>query len=192
MALDIEFNSQHFIAASVNILLQTIGELPIETLEDIDNVLEAKIAQDVILEAKMLILAKGWDVNTDTNYVFSPDTDGYINVPVNVLDIRSGTDIVMREWKLYDKSTRSRKFDAPVECDVKWNLDFNTLPHSLRYYITIYAARVFQARQISDTNMYRFTQEDEQKALIAVKQSNGFTGQYNMLSGSHASNFSVL
>lgn len=193
MALDIEFNSQHFIAESVNILLQTIGELPITSLEDIDNVLEAQIAKSNIIEAKRIILSMGWNVNTDTSMSFTPDANGYIAIPTNVLDIKSDSNITMRNWALYDKSTQSRIFTEPVSCDVIWNQDFDTLPHALRYYITIYAARMFQARQISDSNMYRFTQEDEQKALVAAKHSNGYVSEFNILNSSYASNnFTVL
>lgn len=191
MAIENQYDSQHFLVKSINILLETIGELPISTLDDVANILEAQVAESVIIESKMTVLGYGWDVNTDTNYEFIPDLTGAIVVPPHALDIRSGENIVLRDWKLYDKSRHSRVFDAPVSCTVIWNLDFDTLPHPLRYYITTKAARIFQARVISDNSIYGFTQEDEQNALIAAKKSDGFTGQYNMLTGDYANNFSV-
>lgn len=187
-----QYDSQHFLVRSINILLETINELPISTLEDLDNILEAQIAESVIIEAKMAVLSTGWDINTDTNYEFVPDENNNIVVPPHVLDIRSGADIIIRDWMLYDKANHTRIFDAPVTCDVKWNLNFDSLPHALRYYITIKAARMFQARMVSDRNMHQFTQEDEQMALMSAKVSNGFTGDYNMLDSGHATNFEVL
>lgn len=192
MALDIEFNSQHFIAGAVNILLQSIGELPIETLEDIDNVLEAKIAKDVLIESKNTILSMGWNINTDSDYTLYPDSNGKIIIPPHVLDIKSGSTITVRDWMLYDKDNKTRIFTSPVSCDIIWNQEFNSLPHAIRYYITIFASRVFQARQISDQFMYKFTQEDENRALIAAKHSNGFTSEFNILNSSYAGNFTVL
>lgn len=181
MAITSEFDSTHFIADAVNILLQTIGEPPIETLEDLDNILEAQIAKSVIIEAKKKILSEGWDVNTDTDYPFQPTTDGHITIPPDILDIRSGTDVIVRDWMLYNKAEKTRVFTETQLCDVKWNLDFNTLPHPLRYYITLTAAKQFQARMISDSSMYSFTEDDIAEARINAKRSNGFTSQFNML-----------
>ena len=181
MAISTEYDSTHFIVDAINILLQTINELPIETLEDIDNILEAQIAQSVIIEAKKAILTEGWDINTDTNYPFQPTTDGIITIPAGVLDLRVGSTIIVRDWMLYDKVRHSRKFTETQFCDVTWNLDFNTLPHAIRYYITLVAAQKFQARMITDSTMYSFTTEDINNALIVAKQSNGFTSNFNML-----------
>jgi len=194
MAITEEFDSQKLLVDSVNILLGVINELPITSLEDIENILEAQIAVDVILESKKTILGYGWKVNTDTAYPLQPDADGFINVPPHVLDLAvSGSNIIVRDWKLYDKDTFSQTFDAAVECDIVWNLEFNTLPQPIRYYITINAARIFQYRMITDVNMHKFTDKDETMALLAAKRSEGRTGQFNMLSsGSYGSNFNVL
>ncbi len=192
MAIEEQYDSLHFLADSINILLQTIGELPITSLEDVDNILEAQIAQKVIFEAKQTILSEGWEVNTDVNYPFLPDTNGFIPVPPHCLEIKSGKNIILRDWQLYNKTTHSRIFDAPVSCSVTWNLGFETLPHALRYYITIYAARIFQARMISDKAMYNFTKEDESTALVRAKNSNGYLGEFNMLDSDHANTFNIL
>lgn len=44
MAIENQYDSQHFLVKSINILLETIGELPISTLDDVANILEAQIA----------------------------------------------------------------------------------------------------------------------------------------------------
>lgn len=194
MAIEEQYDSQHFLVDSINILLETIGEEPISTLDDVDNVLEAQLAMKAIIEAKRNILSKGWDINTDSGYSFNPDNEGYINIPPHVLDLNVvGSNIIIRDWKLYDKDNKTRVFTEPVSCEVIWNLDFDTLTHPLRYYITIVAARRFQARLISDQSLYAFTKEDENDALISAKQSNGFTGEFNLLDSNYGTNnFNVL
>ena len=188
-----EFDSQKFMLNSVNILLQTIGELPIEDEADIDAILEARIARDVIIEAKQNVLSEGWDLNTDTDYPLYPDENNYIVIPTNILDLSiPDTAIVVRDWQLFNKETSSRKFTTSVSATIRWNLDFNSLPYVFRNYITIMASRLFQGRLIGDKQAYSFTQNDEQQALLRVKQSEGFTGQYNMLSSDYGTSFNVL
>lgn len=194
MAIDYEFDSQHFLIDSVNILLQTIGEEPIETLEDVNSILEAKLAMSAIMEAKRNVLARGWDINTDDDFSFNPDVSGFINIPPHVLDLNvDGSNIIIRDWKLYDKDNKTRVFSEPVSCQVIWNLDFNTLTHPLRHYITMVAARRFQARMITDVSLYQFTKQDEQDALIDAKRSNAYTGEFNLLNGTYGTNsFNLL
>ena len=188
-----EFDSQKFMLNSVNILLQTIGELPIEDEADIDAILEARIARDVIIEAKQNVLSEGWDLNTDTDYPLYPDENNYIVIPTNILDLSiPDTAIVVRDWQLFNKETSSRKFTTSVSATIRWNLDFNSLPYVFRNYITIMASRLFQGRLIGDKQAYAFTQNDEQQALLRVKQSEGFTGQYNMLSSDYGTSFNIL
>lgn len=188
-----EFNSQKFMLNSVNILLQTIGELPIEDEADIDAILESRLARNVLLEAKQAVLSEGWDINTDKNYQLHPDENGYIQVPTNILDIRiDDTNIVVRDWQLYDKDSASRKFTTSQSATIIWNLDFNTLPYVFRNYITIMASRIFQGRLVGDKSVYSFTQDDEKLALLTLKRSEGFNGQYNMLNGDFGTSYTIL
>lgn len=189
-----EFDSQKFLLNSVNILLQTIGELPIEDVSDVDAIIEARIARDTLLETKMAVLSFGWDLNTDEEYELHTDENGYINVSTAMLDINvPDSSIVIRDWQLYDKETKSRKFTSSVTATIKWNLNFNSLPFAFRNYITIMASRIFQGRLIGDKTVYSFTQADEQKAFLLLKRTDGFTGQYNMLStGNFGTSMNIL
>ena len=184
-----EIDNQKLLLSAVNILLQTINEQGLEDDEDLAVSLEGKEAVKVLTETKNTVLARGWDFNTDEGYKLTPDSSGFIQVPYNVLDISGvSKSIVMREWNLYDKDNQTRKFDEPVSCNIVWNANFNDITHPIRHYITIRAARVFQARMIGDGNQYTFTQQDEQLALIDAKESEGRTGKYNMLESSFGIN----
>jgi hypothetical protein len=67
-------------------------------------------------------------------------------------------------------------------------MEFNTLSHPIRHYITIRAARVFAARVIGDSNAISFTALDEEDAYLACRRSESRTGNYNMLNGLYGLN----
>jgi len=178
-----ENDSSKLLLSAINTLLQTINELPIETTEDLANITIAQVAEMTINEVKREVLSQGWHFNSDFKYPFPPDINGVIAIPSNVLDIvaSNGKNIIMRDWKLYDKVGFTNSFTDAVSCDVIWNMDFNALTHPIRHYITIKSARVFQARTIGDQTAYAYTVKDEEDAYLAAKFSEGRTGRYNML-----------
>ncbi len=182
LELQVEYDSTKFHLTAINILLQHINQLPIDNEEELNDVLEAQTAASVLLETKVEVLSDEWDFNRDENYSFPPDTSGYIALPANILDIYDPQgNIIMRDWRLYDKTSQSAKFTEAQTMNVVWNVDFNSLTHPLRNYITIRAARKFQARQVMDTNLYSYTKEDEEAALMIARRSEARTGNYNML-----------
>ena len=170
---EFETDSTKLFLYAVNTLLQVINEPPIDSVTDIDNVLEAKIAGDVIVETKKEILSHGWDINTDTNYTLPLEQDGTISIPYNVLHLSSRDgDLIIRNWKLYSKRNKSFRFDSPQVVNIVWDLQFNELPHPIRNFITIRAARKFQARQVGDRVVYSYTQQDEDEARIIASRAN--------------------
>jgi len=182
----IENDSSKFLLSSVNVLLQAINQLAISDDVDLANILEAQKAQSTLEEVKKAVLASGWDFNTDDEWELIPDSNGYISVPYNILDITSTDgDAIMRDWRLYSKSNRSPIFDSPVTCKIVWDMDFNSLSHPIRHYITIRASRIFQMREIGDKVIYTYTEDDEHQAYISARRSDGRTGQYNMLTSEY-------
>lgn len=191
--LNQEYDSSKFFLTSVNIMLQMINELPINDDVELAEILEANVASSVLIETKKEVLAEGWDFNSDKDYEFPQDANGYISIPANVLDI-SSTDgsIIMRNWQLYDTSKQTSIFDEPQKMDVIWDLDFNTLSHPLRNFITIRAARKFQARTVMDRSVYSYSKEDEEDAYIIARRSEGNTGRYNLLTSTYAQDNLVM
>lgn len=184
-----ENDSSKFLLSAINILIATANELPLVDDVDLASSTIGQIAESTIEEVKKAVLSEGWNFNTDENYPFPPDTQGYISVPASVLDITSSDNqnIIIRDWRLYDKANFTHVFEEAVNCDVLWNMDFNSLTHPIRYYITIRAARIFQGRVIGDTDVYSFTSQDEEDAYIACRQSESRTGKYNMFTSQYGS-----
>ena len=185
-------DSSKLFLTAVNKLLRSINEPPIETEEDISELLEASTAASTLIETKREVLTEGWNFNVDKAWAFPPDEQGYITIPQNVLDISSPDgDLIMRDWRLYSRSAQSAIFDEAQELDVIWDTDFNGLTHPIRNYITIRAMRIFQAEQIMDTDVYAYTADDEQQAYVLARRSEGRTKKYNMLSSTFGNNFNV-
>ena len=191
--LDQQNDSTKFFLYAVNTMLQSINELGIVDDVELAEIQEAQNAATVLIETKKEVLSEGWDFNKDSAYNFPPDTEGYITIPANVLDIASTDgDVIMRDWRLYSKSGQTAIFTEPQAMDVIWDMDFNSLTHPIRNFITIRAAKKFQARTIMDNDVYRYTQQDEQDAYTIARRSEGFTGRYNMLTSAYGQNNSVF
>jgi hypothetical protein len=188
-----EYDSSKLLLTAINTLLQTINELPIENTDDLINSTTAQLAEMTIMEVKKEVLSQGWNFNTDNNYPFPPDANGYIPVPPNILDIAANSDdVIMREWKLYDRARYSFIFESAVPCTVVWNMSFNSLTHPIRHYITIKSARVFQARTVGDQLSYTYTSKEEEDAYLSARFSESRTGKFNILSSSFGSQNSGL
>ena len=182
-------NQETLMLDAVNILLETINELPIEDELEYEGFLEARQARSKIIEVTRAVLAEKWDFNTDKDYVFPIDANGMIPVGTNVLNIVGNRgDVIMRNWKLYSRKDQSHVFEEEVPCEVVWLFDFNNLTHPLRHYITIRAARIFAARTIGDKEIIAFNEIDEEDARLAARRSEGFTGKHNMLDGLYGIN----
>ena len=60
-------------------------------------------------------------------------------------------------------------------------LDFNELPQHVRRYITVKAARRFQARFMGSETLYGFTADDEREAGLGFERGEKLNNDSNML-----------
>jgi len=196
MAIEEPIYQEKLLLEAVNILLQSIGQFPIETEADFDVLEEARLAKQTLIETKRAVLSEGWDFNTDDAWEFVPSEPAYslgggfeIPVPTNVLDITAERgDVIIRDWKLYSRKNQSFMFTETVKCKVIWDMDFDTLSHPLRHYVTIRASRLFAARTIGDKNAVAYSIADEEDAYLSCRRSEGRTGRYNMFNSLYGVN----
>lgn len=170
---------------AVNLMLETIGESPVNTLE-VTGLSDVSIAVNTLTQTCREVQEKGWDFNTET-LTLSPDADGYINIPESVLKldpVDRSLPYVRRGRKLYNKKDNTFIFTSTVELEVVYFLDFSDLPQPARTYVTIKAARRFQNKVLGDESVYAYTKEDEQDALAEMKAHEIETGEYNFLKDS--------
>src|SRR5574344_1113497 len=96
---------------AVNIMLETIGESPINSLQDLLPV-DATIARSILLETSKAEQSRGWNFNKETDFPLTPDSQtNEINIPVNFIFIDiEGLDTAIRGTKLYNSERHDFTF----------------------------------------------------------------------------------
>jgi len=171
---------------AVNIMLSSIGESPVSSLDDA-SLVDVSIAKSILDETSRAIQSQGLHCNTELEYVLTPNTDGELTVPTNCVKIdTSGTsadvDVVQRGSRLYDRTKFSyTDFSGTYYVDMVLLFDFADLPEHVKRYITVKSTRRFQARFMGSETLGGFTEKDETEALIYFEQCEAQTENRQML-----------
>lgn len=173
---------------AVNLMLDVIGEAPVNTLETtkMTDVAKAKAA---LSELSRTVQSRGWHFNTEREYPLAADVDGNVNLPSNTLrfdvNYRSASlDLTQRGARLYDRENHTYNIGETVYVDIVFLLPWTDLPETARKYIAIRAARTFQKRQLGDEKADVFTAEDEQEAKLAFLHAEDDSDDSSLLDGS--------
>jgi len=142
----------------------------------------------ILKEINRAVQTEGWFFNSEEDYPFTANGSGEIVLPANILEIDFKPynhwkyEVVQRGTKLYDKKAHSFTFDQGVtfKADIVLHLPFTDLPEVARYYITIRAAKTFQARTIGDRELDGFTRADEGDARSNLERWESEQGDYNI------------
>lgn len=168
---------------AVNILLMTIGERPVTTLET-DGLTEVSIARHTLHQISRQVQAEGLRCNSEKAMPLVPDLDGIVRLPDNTLKAVPSDpyqDLVVRGGRLYDRANHTFHIGRTVKVDIVLFLPFEDLPQVVRDYITIRASRVFQAKILGSDVLYQYTVDDEQQAYLAMIREEIDSGNFNML-----------
>ena len=166
---------------AVNVLLTTIGEAPVNTLEG-NQVTDVSIAKQVLNEVSREVQAQGWHFNTEQGVELSPNISGDIAIPADTARIDAQDfNTVIREDKLFNLTDRTFSFASKIKVDIVYYQDFSVLPQQAKKYITTRAARIFSDRLLNSESIHKMTSRDEQRALIDLKEFEGDTGDFNMM-----------
>lgn len=173
---------------AVNTILSTVGEAPLNTLIGSLPV-DGTIAKNVLNEINREMQSQGWHFNTHYKATLSKDANNKIPVANNVLRVdldpnkysKASFDIVQRNNFMYNLATNLDTFTQDFEdVTIVYLLDFSDLPEQARRYATIRSARVFHDRTLGATTLHKYSQEDEARALIVLKQAEASTGDYTI------------
>ena len=179
---------------AINIMLGTIGESPINSLDAATGVVDAVTARSILSEVAVQVQEEGWHFNTDYEFTLTPDANTqeiYVapnTIEVDVSPYTSDVDPAIRGNRLYDRKNKTYQFSQDIKADLTILLEFNELPQAARHYITIRSARVFQQRLVGSQLLGAYTEADESRALRAMRRYEAKTGDYNILTG----NYSVM
>lgn len=176
---------------AINTMLSSIGEAPVNTVED-SGVVDAVMARQILTSVSREVQTRGWHFNTDKDFKLTPTfPEGELVLPRSVLRVDSvgideHIDVVVRGQRLYNRRKHSFRFDRPLLVDIIILLPFDDLPEPARGYITIRASRIFQERVVGSGELSSFSQKDEMRALVALKEMDGDTADYNILTGHYS------
>lgn len=176
---------------AINTMLSTIGEAPVNTVEG-NGVVDAIMARQILTTVSREVQSRGWHFNTDKEYPLTPTyPDQELRLPDTLLRIdsmgpSSVIDVVQRGKRLYDRRKHTYQFDYIVYVDMVVLLEFEELPEPARQYITIRSARIFQERLVGSAELSTFSQRDEARALVALKEMEADTADYNILTDNYS------
>ena len=170
---------------AVNIMLSSIGEQPVNSLQS--GLVDAEMAETILDAQTKDVQTAGWNFNTDYNRKFTPNaTTGEVDLPINTLALDTvgqsyTTRLVQRGLKLYDPVKHTYDILAnhsEVYLDIVLELGFNedsekknALPEYARRYIATKSARIFQSRVVGSDDLHAFTKEDEFDAFMNLKRT---------------------
>lgn len=174
---------------AVNVLLTNIGEQPVDSLNN-EQILDARIAEDTLVEYAKEGQQRGWSWNTEHAYPFTRDeTTKEISVPGNVVRFAPdpytyGRRYILRGSRVYDTQNRTYQFDdtnTQVLADVVWLLSWDDCPEAFNRWTTVRAARVFSDRTLTNDALFKYTSKDELDAKAELDRIEHQTQQNNIL-----------
>jgi hypothetical protein len=171
----VNIHSQTEIEA-VNSMLETIGELPVSSIDAGGN-LDAAIARDTLRQVSREVQQMGWYFNTEENYDLMPDTNGTIYLPEEIISVdieprnnMNMTEVAERGRRLYNMTDHSYFFPDKISATVTVMLPFEELPETAKSYITVRASRLFLSRTVGSETLQAFTQQDEMTTYAALRR----------------------
>ena len=169
---------------AINQILSSCGQAPVTPLDT--NNPDVAIAYDTLLQVSREVQAEGWTFNKEYHIEFTPDTDDFIQIANNVLQIKLTDNAANREYdgirrsgKLYDRQHHTFKWtNSTVECDVVWEFDWVDLPQPIQDFITARAATLVSQRIVGDTEQYQMLQQQEAFARAMALEYETQQGQF--------------
>lgn len=172
---------------AVNEILLSLNELPLTDSDVIDDIQTAIICQAELRLARKKILVQGWFFNT-LDIDLYPNTEGYIPIPNTFLSVDGGAteaDLIVRDWKLFDKANLTYIFDEPKNCIVIEDISFDDIPFTIADYIVQSAALQAYIKVIGSSDDVRIRQEALILSRIEALREDARNIDGNLLDSDH-------
>lgn len=171
---------------AINTMLRAIGQVPVRDISD-SPTSDSNIAQQVLNEYTVELQTDGYDFNTDTKVVVSPNNSQKIFITSEVIRVWNYYNyprLTVRNSRLYNLDDRTENFDQDQTINQIVSVPFVDLPPVLQRYVVIRAARVFGNRVVGAGEINAYNQEDESRARLAWLNALSEDMQLNVLSTS--------
>lgn len=173
---------------ALNLMLTAADEDPVQTIS-LPGHLPLSLAKAVLNDTSRTVQTLGWAFNTEHEFPLTRDFHGLIKLSPNVLsfdvdDHYTDVNAVQRGSILYDRKNHTGIFTHDLTGTVILLLPWDELPQAARYYIAISAARTFQGRMNTGPESYKYSEADEQKALLVLQSFEADVADANFLTDS--------
>lgn len=172
---------------AVNNIIGTIGESPIDTLDDLSNV-DAINALRILRDNSRREQARGWSFNIIPELTLNPDNrTKKIPWNSNYLSLKGLNDekLVRKDTYIIDLKTDTREFEAPITAEAVIFMPFDELPEAMRNYITAKACFQFQSRYFGDDSLSKISQGEIQEAWQYLQEYELDNNDYCLLDNEH-------
>lgn len=181
---------------AVNQILSMLAKRPVNSLLPEDLAPDAALALAELRFVSRHVQLVGWHFNQERHVLLTKNVDNRVPLTDDIARVDStiwGADVIQRRHPtdgicLYDKNADINDRDPfdfahvdQVRVDLLRLLDFDETPDSFRHYVTIRAGRNVQARLITDPTLYRFSTDDEVRALQILQREELETSDANAL-----------
>lgn len=170
----------------VNQILATIGEQPVSSLTG-DKTQDCSLALSTLREVNRDKQKRGWNFNTEHEYILSRDGDNKIPVPSNTikLEVPTGrfcnTDPVQRGSFLYDRKNQTFVFTTTVTLSkIVFELDFEDTSTAFQSYVAVRASRLFAERWLVGSDVQSTPSTTEVQAWADLLREEIDSEQLNM------------
>lgn len=157
----------------VNDCLKTLGELPVNDLDDDHDLIPS--ARKALRVANMREQAKAWWFNKELVKLTPDEVTGHITLPGDTIRVDptdESLNYVARGRRLYQPyasaATDKYKFDRPVECWLVRLLPFDELPPTAQNLVAVAAVLDFQKDYDADRAKVDQYQTDYRNAYVAL------------------------
>lgn len=153
---------------AVNQLLSSIGEAPVSSLED-DKTPDVSAAQEKLAFVSRDVQARGFDWNTDYDYVLAVGTGDKVAVPEDALLIEftrlpNEPDPVQRGRFFWDRANHTFEFEEELTAmKIVWLLDFEEMPQPASSYVLARAKREFISERLDASQVPPDLYENERR-----------------------------
>ena len=181
--------------SAVNSVLSAIGQAPVTTL-NFDNP-EVSTIHNLLMETTRDTLNEGWVFNREQNYPLTPDADGHIAFPPNVLRLDMSdnyrfreTDVVRRNGYLYDKIGHTDVWDQKTYYfDIVWAWNYEDLPSVFQRYITHRTAMRAASQLVGNSELVQLMSQQEAILRTSCVEYECNQGDYTMFGHPDGSNY---
>jgi len=172
---------------AVNEILGSVGQAPVTVLDQTNP--EVAFAFATLMEISREVQAEGWIFNREFEYPLTPDSNGHINIPANVLQmdlsqslVNEPYDTVIRQGKLYDKLNHTFKWDTTkaYNFDILWLFPYDDLPQPFKAYVTAKASTRAATRLVGDATLAQTLNGYEAMRRVSCLEYECNQGDYTM------------